>query len=479
MRHIGTLSKIFLFLLCINSSLKAQEQIGLRTDNFSGVNSLMLNPANFLSGSFTWDVNVAGVGIFGENSYGYIHNTHLLEIKRFIPNVDVAYDYDDENQFPENTLMADFYDSNRKKYFMGLTTILGPSFAMKFNNGQTFGIFTNFRAASSSHDIPSTFNYYYWDRTPYYESIELGPVKGAAMAWAEFGLNYGKRFESANGFIDLGASVKVLQGYEGFFFENKSPVNVTQLPNDSLTIDGPHFAFGLTTTNASKDLDIKISPNGIGMAMDLGLVYVIDGTHESYQWKFGFGVLDIGKIHFNKNAEMHEIETDQMFSIDRDEYTGSDNADEVIKMLSYQALGDSTASLVSRGFGIWLPGALSFQADYSVTPNIFINGLIIQRLAYKKAAVGRGNFLAITPRYEHRWYGVSVPVSFYNWEEFNFGIAARLGFITIVTENIGSYLLRSDFTGSDFYIAIKVNPFNIGFNGGSNNRGKKAKCYNF
>ena len=70
------------------------------------------------------------------------------------------------------------------------------------------------------------------------------------------------------------------------------------------------------------------------------------------------------------------------------------------------------------------------------------------------------------------------------YEEFNVGASVRLGFITIGSENLGSIFKKSDFTGSDIYFALKVNPFNIDFGGrairsGSKNRGKKSKCYRF
>lgn len=486
MRPLGTLLLICLFLLCINFESKAQEQLGLRTDNYSGVNSLMLNPANFLSYSLQWDVNVVGAGIFGETNYGYVKNTSLLDIYRMYPDIEVegAFDYDDESQIPDNVLVTDYYVTNRKTYYMGLTTILGPSFSMKLKSNQTFGIFTSFRAASSSHKIPSSLNFYFWDKTPYYDEIDVSPVKGAAMAWSEIGLNYGKRFETYNGFIDLGASVKLLQGYEGFFYENKTRVNITQIPNDTVSMDGPNMIFGFTTTNASREIDPKIKQNGIGMALDLGFVYIIDGDYDTYQWKFGFGILDIGKIQFNRNAEMHEIKTDNVVQLNKRDYLDLTTLDEAAKLFSYQAFGDSTASYSKGAFGIWLPGAISMQADYAFTSNIFINGLIIQRLGYKKASVERGNFIAVTPRFEHRWYGVSFPVSFYNYEEFNVGASVRLGPLTIGTENLGSYFKRSDFTGSDFYFALKINPFELNFEGGairggSKNRGKKSKCYKF
>ena len=480
MRLLETLLFTCLFLLCTNFQSKAQEQLGLRTDNYSGVNSIMLNPANFNSYALQWDVNVAGVGVFGENSYGYIKNTRLLDIFRAYPDIQVegAFDYDNENEIPDSVLVTDYYTTNRKTYYMGQATILGPSFAIKIGNGQTFGLFTNFRAASSSHDIPPSLNFYFWDKTPYYEEIDVSPVKGAAMAWSEIGLNYSKRFETYNGYMDLGASVKVLQGYEGFFYENKSRVNITQIPNDTVSMDGPNMIYGFTTTNATREIDPKVKQNGIGMAFDLGLVYTIDGDYDTYQWKFGIGVLDIGKIQFNRNAQFHEVNTDNTVQLNKRDYLELNTLEEAAKLFSYQAFGDSTASLENRSFGIWLPGAISLQADYAFTPNIFVNGLIIQRLGYRTAAVERGNLVAVTPRFEHRWFGASLPISLYNYEEFNVGASFRIGFLTFGSENLGSFFRKSDFTGTDFYFALKVNPFNLNF-GGSNNRGKGAKCYYF
>ena len=131
---------------------------------------------------------------------------------------------------------------------------------------------------------------------------------------------------------------------------------------------------------------------GLGLGLDLGLVYIIDGEYDTYQWKFGVGILDIGRIQFNNNAEMHEVKTDQIYQVNKKDYLDFTTADEAIKSFSYAALGDSTASFSKGAFGIWLPGAISFQADYAITPNVFVNGLIIQRIGYKKAAVERGNF---------------------------------------------------------------------------------------
>ncbi len=89
------------------------------------------------------------------------------------------------------------------------------------------------------------------------------------------------------------------------------------------------------------------------------------------------------------------------------------------------------------------------------------------------------------PRFESRWIDVSLPFSVYEWEEFRVGLAARLAFLTIGTDDLGSILQRSDFNGSDLYFAIKLHPFKLiggnnrrpGRSGGRNKGG--VRCYEF
>ena len=119
MRLIGTLLSTCLFLLLHNLDLKAQEQLGLRTDNYSGVNSIMLNPSNFVSSKLDWDVNVIGVGAFGETNYGYIYNTNVIDIMRKVPNVTGAFDIDEENEVPDSVLITDYYDTFTRQILHG------------------------------------------------------------------------------------------------------------------------------------------------------------------------------------------------------------------------------------------------------------------------------------------------------------------------------------------------------------------------
>jgi len=59
------------------------------------------------------------------------------------------------------------------------------------------------------------------------------------------------------------------------------------------------------------------------------------------------------------------------------------------------------------------------------------------------------------------------------------GAAVRLAFLTLGSENLGSFLGRKSLTGTDFYAAIKINPFRLGWKGGGGRKGKEVKCYQF
>lgn len=458
----------------------AQEQLGLRTENYSGVNSLALNPANGATSKFQWDLNLVGAGFFGQTNYGFVYNTNVGDILSKLPEVDVASNYTSESQFPSNTLIVDSYDNSKKKFVSINSIVMGPSLMINLQSGHSFGVFTNLRTGVSSQNIPSVADYYHFDRTPIRETIPMPAFDVATMVWSEVGINYARRLETATGSLSIGGSIKFLNGYEGGFANNRRDFTLSQLPGDTLDVTSLDFSFGFTTSN-EEGTDIRINRNGGGVAFDLGAVVTIDGYGDDYQWKFGAALLDIGRIRFNQNAEYHRVNTDQPFLIPTGDYETVNNLDEAVELFSEQTLSDPALSYESGDFSIWLPGALSLQADYAVTPGVFVNATLIQRLPYRSNVIRRGNLLAVTPRFEHRWLSAALPISIYNYQKMQVGAAVRLAFLTLGTENLGSFIGQSSFTGTDFYIALKVNPFKLGFDfgGGGRRGGKNVKCYEF
>ncbi|MDX1667327.1 MAG: hypothetical protein R3350_08860, partial [Saprospiraceae bacterium] len=133
---------------------------------------------------------------------------------------------------------------------------------------------------------------------------------------------------------------------------------------------------------------------------------------------------------------------------------------------------------------IWLPTALSIQVDRSISEMFFLNATLVQGVPLHRTAAPRGSMLALTPRLESRWYGAALPIKLYNWDTPTVGLAMRLGFLVVGSDNLGSLFGRqAEFSGTDLYVALKVNPFGKGRKLASPVKGKRRNsdngCYDF
>ncbi len=474
--------KLVVICMLLNLHVFAQEQIGLRFDNFGSLSGMTINPAQNLTSPFSWSVHLGSAGVFVDTNYGYFRNTKLGALARNPESV-VPVSETFDGPVASGSIILDYYDNNRQKHADLIATAMGPSLQINIDNIHVIGLFTRFRFASSARNIPAKGNYYEFDRVPFYDEIDLTPFRRVGMGWREIGINYARSFELDNGTIGIGISPKLLTGYESFYFDNLTDQKLTQLPGDTFAFNTATVNYGFTTSNETGE-DISLSKNGRGLGLDIGATFTIDHPSEDdYLLKLGVSFLDLGKINFTENTERHRIETDTIDAFPAGKMKDLTTVDQLVGFLSLHTMGDSTASLQGGQYGIGLPSALSLQADYQVYPNVFVNALLVQRFPQgRNIAVARPNLLAVTPRYEHRWFSASLPISVYNWSDFRVGLAARAGYLVFGTDNLGSYFNQKRWTGTDFYVGLHFTPFNsnwdfgfLNFGGG----GKGAKCYEF
>jgi hypothetical protein len=481
--------RIFLAFLFVFfcGNLFSQEQLGMRLSNYAGVNSLPLNPAGNLSNPLSWDVNIVGTGLFFENNYAFLRQTNSFELLKNRNDAEFLLAEDVEGQVRPNAFIVDFYDNNRKRYMNFSSFVTGPSFVVKLQDKHSFGVFTRFQSRVSAQRIPSVYSYYRYDRRAFFEDFSVSPFDGAAMSWSEIGLNYALKIPASYGAFGFGINVRFLQGYEAGYLENMGTLEHTKLPGNTITLGQPDGRFGYASSNLEGG-DPQLQRNGSGLALDLGFIQLFQESEDGYRLRLGASILDLGYLNFNKNAFAHRVETDSVATLNLNDYQKFDQADELddlIRTFSQDAMGDSLASLSSNSFRMAMPAAVSIQADYSFTPNFYLNALALQRFYAGSTGVKRGSLLALTPRFEHRWLSVSLPVSVYNWQDVRLGLAARLGLLVVGSDNLLSWVGQGSYTGTDFYIALKLNPFDLGLNFGGGNgsrhhgRNKKVKCYDF
>jgi hypothetical protein len=487
MKKINAL--VWLASIVLTLQLQAQEQLGIQTSNFAGINGTILNPAAHSTTPFRWDINLVGGGLFIDNNYAFLRNTSIPYLLRNQDDINFVHgpDIDDERQMLDNEIVLDYFTDGRERFIQFNSQLMGPSFYVKIGENHAVGAYTRGRAEMSGKGIANGFSYYdYFDR-PFYENFPVDDFQGTFMAWREIGINYMFQTPTNNGKIALGVTAKIVSPYEAAFFKSNNFAQVSKLPGDSLAASQVNLEYGFTTSNLDLD-NIEPGSNGNGIAFDLGVVYTI-GDEDSYDWKLGASILDIGKANFTSNAQYHTAVLDTTTIIGSDSYNSVDelmDLEELVQTFSQEILGDSSASLQSRAFGIGLPTAFSLQIDRAFTENIFLNATLVQSIPVSDIAIRRANTLALTPRFENRWFGASLPVVLHNWQDLRMGLSVKLGFLYLGTDNLGSLVGQSNLTGTDFYAALKINPFNLGLSKGggglkNKNRGRRGnvKCYDF
>ncbi len=481
------IKKIFLFsvVLLKLSNLFGQEQLGLRLENYSGVSGILLNPASNATSKLGWDVNIIGVGAFFGNDIGYIENATVGSAANNAatigPNPELGY-----KSNIQATLLLNAYKSTNPKFVSTSVQIMGPSFVINLASGHSFGLFTQVRAMGGSHGLPRLANPYEYEKLKKGDVYDIDPFKISGMAWSEIGFNYGYRFgDESEGGLAFGVNVKYLNGFQAGYGNVLPGTRAQSVTGDSFRFELARIEAGFTTNYMDKNTVSK--SNGSGFGIDIGAVMTIPGDEERpYEWRFGASVMDMGSVNFTQNAEVQQITLKEPFVFDKNDYQNLDPKDpraDAIQRFSQKAFGSPLATLKSKTFSMGLPSALQVSADYSFTKNLFVNATLLQALPVGETVLVRDNLLAVTPRFESRWLSASLPISLLNWGQMRMGLATRLAFLTIGTEDLLSLISSSKLTGTDIYVALKVNPFRVGKlsggNGGGRRRGGKVQCYRF
>lgn len=473
-----TLIKIMLVLGPL--AVGAQNELGLRTSNYSGINGVQLNPTAFAYSPLKWDLNIVSGGVFAYSDYMYVENTHLINLLGHNgPILFRSRSQDAQVADDPNALYYQYFDASRDmdnsfNAFVGL-----PSISFRINSW-SFGVFANVRTAMSANHLDPDLDNRSLDQWPDSVTKIIDPFTMSGMVWSEIGVNVAAPLvKNRKGSLFLGGNIKYLMGYEGFYFNNKNRTAVMEV-GDSLYLNGGPFEYGVATGQSTSGDGYNFQQNGSGLSVDIGATYIRktqDGR--PYHWRLGVSLLDIGYIRFNKNAQAHVLTEGTAYDIYKPAIDG-DNIDAITSATSLEALNDATQSLRANEFSLLTPMALSIQFDYAINSNFFVNAVMNRRLSVVDKMVDRENFWSVSPRYENRWFEIGMPVVLHEDRNLRIGTFIRLAYLTIGSDHVNSLFIKQErFHGSDFYFALKFNPFDLGKNRSSGGRGGTSfeKCY--
>jgi hypothetical protein len=464
---------IFLSIVIL---IKAQEMWGITTSNYAGSTGVLLNPTSITTSKLYQDVNIAAIDIFFENNYAYIPQKDYSLVKLITSSSTLP-------KYGPDGLPFDHYTDKSNKFIYSSQMIKGPSYMVAIGRS-AFAIHTGARVLTSAYDIPleiANFGYYGIKYTPQhninYNSSNFGST---ALMMGEIGLTYAYDFRKIS-MEDWSAGITVKRLFSiGGGYLNTTNVNYIVLNDSTINFKNLNAEVGYSlpldySTNAFPDSGPLIKGGGFGF--DIGVTYqnktlsyqkkriskLCRQRYIDYYFRIGVSLLDVGYVNFKKNAQVQTFENVSAYwqNIDTLNYVNINN---LAASLSNVFYGDPAASHTADKIKVFLPTAFSVQADYRIYRNWYAGAVFISPVRLGKAYIRRPAQVALVPRYETHDFEFSIPLSLYDYHHFRLGASVRYRWLTFGSDDLLGIFGINDFTGIDFYLAVKIN-FRRGFCG--------------
>ncbi len=439
-------------LLCLALFGQAQDELGIAGSTRCPVNTLWNNPSTIVDSRAFIDFSLAGVNVFAKNNFVYIPSTYMKN-RNF-----------EEMKLPGFNRAASPY-----RVYSNLM-IHGPSvtFAIKQH---AFGISTAVRTATDVRGVPKELGYYMTEGFQYQQQMgvqqKVKNLRANVLSWAEAGFTYGTIVSRSGDMITQAAvTVKKLWGIGGVGMRID---DWTYIVRDSSNLETIKFSgeYGFNDP-ITGGFSWK---NGSGMGMDLGITFkqrkkqsdeyvpYDPCTDGDYRYRFGFSILDIGRIKFkspyfrNIFDENEQNQWNDFSNTQVEDLAGIDS-------LLTEGLGAAQKNADGIPFKMRLPTAFSAQIDYNLGYNFYIYGTITAGVPWKnRLGVQRSSYLGIAPRFETKRFELSVPISLYEFRQPQMGMMVRLNSILIGSDDLLAILRKRDVYGADIYISVKYTMF--------------------
>lgn len=450
----------------------AQQHLGIRNSNYAGISGAYLNPSSIADSKLKWDIQLAAGQISFDNDFLYLPKDSLT----FLGFGNII------DQIENDGLFTRYNPGNPNEQFdfSFAAEGMGPSFMFTVAGKHTFGFTSAVREFVIGSDVPGHEAYNAFaemrDTSLYKIKWSDNSSRLALLGWFEYGLSYATvLYQKGKSEFKGGITGKYLQGAGGAYVNN---VNMTYeiFDQDNLYFFNTALDYARPDYNSFEDTHkYKDLIRGNGFGMNIGFIYVlgldsgtytyemdcekqVDPVKSHYKLRAGLSLIDLGSIKFDKTSAAYHLETD---STNFEHWRGANfsSAENFDKTLSYIFMGDSTASFQGDHFTMTLPTAISLQVDWNIYKNFYANATIVKGFNhYNKHGATQPDIYSLTPRYETRWFEVSVPMSLMSYHHLQprIGLAVRAGYFFVGSDALGGIFALTDLEGADVYGGVHI-----------------------
>lgn len=475
------MKKLLLVITLFTKVTFSQSSIGF-IDNYSGVQSVIYNPANILDSTYKLDFNILSFNGNAGNDYYSINPFKIISDINFgLNDVKPTYNAIKYNRKINSSFgisdISNYAKSNKvstNSNVYGNAIILGPSFLWTINKYNAVAFTTSIKNYGHAFKLNTqlykdvALDKEYTDNNfnsleeiqEFTDNIKVGSDNfSQAFSWAEVGFSYaGIIKHTTNDYLKLGLSVKFLRG-----------IRTGAIYSDNLNLD---FQFDQYEPKEST-LDFKgnvtnlyaLKGANFGMGLDFGFVYEkrnktfpinlrdkkgdIYFSKAPYSYKIGISITDLGFLKYNyvytneKNPNVINIDlTSPNYSFNIKDYLAVNSSETVNKTYL-------------------LPTTARVNFDYNISPKFYLNtNLDIFMLANDKIKnIQYITNLVMSPRYESKEFSAFLPISINKFGIFKAGIGFRTGYFFVGSSSIFTNLTTYSKEG-DFFFGFKIPIYN-------------------
>jgi hypothetical protein len=479
MKRIISLSVLFLVPLIAFS----QTFFGLQNSNYSGAHMIYTNPAALATMPFKRNVNFSSIGFNLNNNY-FSLETPFTFWQLISNNVDPQYCNAKGNVDWQSEWLKENQGVNKIWANVDLE-YRGPAYATRY--GERLVWATAMRTRNSLNISNLSPQIVQWGKSLLDTNANLNLLDVVnqsfnvrANSYQEFSgsLSYlainKKQFK-----LSIGATGKILLGLGSFNMSNNGS-QFSAYGHDSIRVDYADIKVSYTDfdflSQITKGVLLGSLPklnniSGLGYGVDFGFSVESGNTGQSesmskvvsnknYKWKLSGAILDLGHINYASEATGYTIKTEKPVTMNlmTTEFiaAAANGSSGVFNYVTTFAKEKGIYQEIEEQTTIDLPTTIQLQFDYSVFQYFNVAMHWQQRLlAIQQNQFLGSSSLVVVPRFEHRWFELSTPLSFYdNYEQFGIGIFTRIGPIFIGSDNFLKSFTSNKYSGMNLYFGI-------------------------
>lgn len=483
--------KKYMLLFIISATgicnLKAQFFLGLRGSPYGGVTNVDYNPA-IANSPFLVDINLIAVGATVNNNYVGVSRQAILHPSLF-----------GSANFQEDFLHERINGRDKDAYAGAQLT--GPlSFMFQFGrkghkrqNAIAFTYHANIIAnAENVNETLARIAYYGLgtnaENATHFlgQSLSNANLGLKAAAWNDYGITYSRVvLDAGANLLKVGGTLKLEQPLAGGYLQ-VSNLNYRWPEYDLLSINrtSVNYAYstGMFTSKGYSAPVISAALPGYlnnmfgfkygspTAAVDMGAIYewrpdrnkyTADlncdcqnlKDRDRYKLAAGFSVMDFGALRFNRGQYSENFYANiNNWEVANDKFpNGLQSVDDTIRSRFQTLPGKSY-------FTLWLPTRFNIFVDYFFYKDfgVTVATMVSPDMSPTQNMLHEVTTFSVTPKYDMRWIGVYLPLSYDVYGNFGLGATLRLGPLTIGTQDLLGLFVKKYVYNADIHASLKI-----------------------